>query len=123
MLAAFRSAGLAGRAGARVSPSRPHVPGDGKYADTVLAGIRLEVTDRAAYDPPAAAVYLLAAVLGRHRETFQWIPRHIDRLAGTTSLALALDAGDRSRAGSSESWAPGRRAFLARRKAALLYPE
>ena len=121
VLAAFRAANLAG-VRARGVTFTPHAPGDGKYADTTLAGVRLEVTDRAAYDPPAAAVYLLAAVLGRHRETFQWIPKHIDRLAGTTSLRSALDAGT-DPAAIIADWAPARRAFLARRTSALLYPE
>ncbi len=121
VLAGFRAAGLAG-VRARGVTFTPRVPGDGKYADTALVGIRLEVTDRAAYDPTAAAVYLLAAVLGRHRETFRWIPRHIDRLAGTTSLRSALDAGT-DPGTIIEGWEPGRRAYLARRKASLLYPE
>ena len=40
----------------------PRQPGDGKYADTLLQGIRLRVTDRAAYDAPATALRLLVAI-------------------------------------------------------------
>jgi uncharacterized protein YbbC (DUF1343 family) len=100
----------------------PRRPGDGKYADTLVAGIRLEVTDRAAYDPTATAVYLLAAIRGRHPGEFGWIPRHFDRLAGTASLRTAIDAGA-DPAAIVRSWEPARREFLERRKAVLLYPE
>ncbi|MFL5533071.1 MAG: exo-beta-N-acetylmuramidase NamZ domain-containing protein, partial [Gemmatimonadales bacterium] len=51
-------------------------PGDAKYNDTLVAGIRLETTDRRVYDPAAAAVHLLAAVRAAHAAQFAWIPRH-----------------------------------------------
>ncbi len=121
VLRAFRQASLPG-VRARGVGFTPRLPGDGKYADTAVAGIRLEVTDREAYDPPATAVYLLAAVRRSHPREFGWIPKHFDRLAGTTSLRTALDAG--AEPGEIvESWGAPRRAFLERRKVVLLYPE
>src|SRR6185369_10508045 len=88
VLRTFRAAGLPGVevAGVSFTPSRP---GDGKYADTLLAGIRLRVTDRLAYDPTVTAVHLLTAVRRRHGAEFAWIPAHFDRLAGTTRLREA----------------------------------
>jgi uncharacterized protein YbbC (DUF1343 family) len=121
VLSALRTDGLAG-VRARGVAFTPRRPGDGKYADTLVAGIRLEVTDRSAYDPPATAVYLLSAIRRRHPRELEWIPRHFDRLAGTTSLRTAIDAGA-APAGIVRSWEPARRAFLERRKAVLLYPE
>lgn len=120
-LRTLRAAGLPGVAfaGVAFTPSRP---GDGKYADTLLAGIRLTVTDRAAYDPTVTAVHLLAAIRRRHPAEFAWIPAHFDRLAGTTRLREALDAGTAPGA-IVTAWAPERERFLVRRKAALLYPE
>jgi uncharacterized protein YbbC (DUF1343 family) len=100
----------------------PRRPGDGKYADTLLAGIRLEVTDRDAYDPTVIAVHLLTAIRRRHPEEFGWIPKHFDRLAGTTELRAAIEAGTDARA-IVRGWEPERREFLERRRAALLYPD
>jgi uncharacterized protein YbbC (DUF1343 family) len=121
VLGVFRRAALPG-VRARAVRFTPRLPGDGKYADTAVAGIRLEVTDREAYDPPATAVHLLAAVRRAHPEAFGWIPKHFDRLAGTTSLRTAIEAGT-DPVKIVESWGPARQAFLERRKAVLLYPE
>jgi uncharacterized protein YbbC (DUF1343 family) len=121
VLGAFRQASLPG-VRARGVRFTPRQPGDGKYADTTTAGIRLEVTDREAYDPPATAVHLLAAVRRAHPREFGWIPKHFDRLAGTTALRTAIEAGTEP-GGIVEGWAPARQAFVDRRKAVLLYPE
>jgi uncharacterized protein YbbC (DUF1343 family) len=100
----------------------PVRPGDGKYGDTLLTGIRLEVTDRPTYDPTETAVHLLTAVKRRHPLQFAWLAKHFDRLAGTTELRRAIEAGEDPGA-IVRSWEPGRRAFLHRRRGALLYPE
>ncbi|MDQ2669419.1 MAG: DUF1343 domain-containing protein [Gemmatimonadota bacterium] len=100
----------------------PRTPGDGKYADTALTGIRLTVTDRDAYNPSATAVRLLSAVLSVHGEQFGWIPAHFDRLAGTSALRDALAAGadpDSIVAG----WKPALARFRERRRDYLIYPE
>jgi uncharacterized protein YbbC (DUF1343 family) len=121
VLSELRRASLPGvRArSARFTPSRP---GDGKYADTLLAGIRLEVTDRAAYDPTATAVHLLTAIRRRHPGEFGWIAKHFDRLAGTTKLREAIESGMAPEA-IVRGWEPARREFLARRRAVVVYPE
>jgi len=81
--------------GVALSPTTftPRRPGDGKYADTLLQGIRLRVTDRATYDPPATALRLLAAIRAVHPAEFAWINAHFDRLAGQPGLREALDRG------------------------------
>ena len=121
VLSALREAGLPGiRArGVTFTPSRP---GDGKYADTVLTGIRLEVTDRAAYDPTATAVHLLAAIRRRQPGELGWIPKHFDRLAGTTRLREAIEAGAKPGV-IVRGWETERGRFLERRRPALLYPD
>jgi uncharacterized protein YbbC (DUF1343 family) len=121
VLDAMRRAGLPGVRAEAVSFT-PRRPGDGKYADTLLAGIRLEVTDRRAYDPTATAVHLLSIIRRQHAAEFGWIPRHFDRLAGTTRLREAIDGGT-DPAAIVRSWEPDRKAYLERRKPILLYPE
>jgi uncharacterized protein YbbC (DUF1343 family) len=100
----------------------PRAPGDGKYADTTVPGIRLELTDRDRYDPAATAVHLLAAILTRHPDRFGWIPAHFDRLAGTRRLREAL-AGGMAPDSIVAAWRPELERFRERRKAALVYPE
>ena len=100
----------------------PHGPGDGKYADTLVLGIRLRVTDRGAYDPTATAVHLLAAVRSVHPERFGWNAKHFDRLAGGPALREQLEAGT-DPAAIVTGWRPGLERFKARRRAFLLYPE
>lgn len=121
VLATLRSAAPPGVAfhGVGFTPAQP---GDGKFADAAVRGIRLEVTDRARYDPAATAVHLLSAVLLHHRDRFGWIPAHFDRLAGTRVLREALEAGD-APATIVASWGPDLRRFLERRRGVLLYPE
>jgi len=105
--------------GASFTPERP---GDGKYADTLLAGIRLRMTDRASYDPTAAAVHLLVAVRAVHRDRFTWIPKHFDRLAGGPVVRERLEAG----ADPAEivgGWDADLERFKLRRRPFLLYPE
>lgn len=119
VLEAVRAAGLPGvRFEGRAFI--PRTPGDGKFADTLLAGIRLRVTDRSAYDPVATAVHLLAAVLARHPDAIGWRPAHFDRLAGTDRLRLDLAAG-RPAAEIVAGWAADRAAW-ARRTAAIRLP-
>ncbi|MGH7590821.1 MAG: exo-beta-N-acetylmuramidase NamZ family protein, partial [Gemmatimonadales bacterium] len=68
----------------------PIAPGDGKYADTLLRGIRLTVTDRATYDPTVTAVDLLSIIRAAHPGRFMFLDAQFDRLAGGSDLRLAL---------------------------------
>ena len=92
VLGIMRAAGLPGVAFSGVTFT-PRRPGDGKFADTALAGIRLRITDRAAYDPTVTAVHLLAAIRDVHPEELGWNARHFDRLAGSSALRTALASG------------------------------
>jgi uncharacterized protein YbbC (DUF1343 family) len=121
VLKRVREAGLRGVRFSAVTftPSRP---GDGKYADTLVAGIRLEAVDRGVYDPTAAAVHLLAAVRAVHPTAFAWIPRHFDRLAGGTHLRTQLEGGTPP-ATIVSRWAAEQTRFRERRRPFLRYPE
>jgi uncharacterized protein YbbC (DUF1343 family) len=121
VLARIRAAGLSGVRfhGVAFTPRRP---GDGKFADTLVAGIRLEVTDRSAYDPTATAVHLLSAVRTLQPGQFAWLQAHFDRLAGGPSLRQSVDAG-RDPASIVRSWGPELNRFRERRRPYLLYPE
>lgn len=100
----------------------PRRPGDGKYADTALVGIRLRVTDRTTYDPTVTAVHLLTAIQAIHPERIRYHVRGFDRLAGSDLLRKALLAGASPDQIVAE-WTRGRREFLERRRQFLLYPE
>ena len=121
VLGRVRSAGLRGVELSGVS-FIPRRPGDGKYADTLLAGIRLKVTDRNAYDPTVTAVHLLAAVRAVHPAAFGWIPKHFDRLAGGPGLRERISAGA-DPAAIVAGWAAELERFRVRRRPFLLYPE
>jgi uncharacterized protein YbbC (DUF1343 family) len=71
----------------------PSAPGDGKYGDTLVVGIRLKVNNKGSYDPTLTAVHLLSAIRQAHPDRFRWIPAHFDRLAGTDRLREALSRG------------------------------
>jgi uncharacterized protein YbbC (DUF1343 family) len=100
----------------------PRQPGDGKYADTLLQGVRIQVTDRATYNPPATALRLLMAIRSVHPAEFAWIPAHFDRLAGQPGLREALDRG-----APLDSilavWAGQRAQFEPRAAGVRLYPD
>ncbi len=97
-------------------------PGDGKYPDTPLPGVRLEVTERSRYDPTATAVHLLAAVRATGGATdFGWIAAHFDRLAGGPELREQIETG----ADPGEivgGWTAALEQFRERRRPFLLYP-
>jgi uncharacterized protein YbbC (DUF1343 family) len=121
VLTVIRAAALPGVrfSGVQFTPRRP---GDAKYADTALAGIRLEVTDRSSYDPTATAVHLLSVIRKAHPKDFRWIPAHFDRLAGGPVLRQQIDAGVAADS-IVKSWQPALEHFRNRRGSVLLYPD
>jgi uncharacterized protein YbbC (DUF1343 family) len=121
VLAGVRRAGLPGVRFRGVSFT-PRRPGDGKFADTLLQGIRLEVTDRDGYDPTATAVHLLSAVSLHHARDFAWIPAHFDRLAGTGVLREAIAGGTAPEA-IVRSWGPELERFRRRVQGVRIYPD
>ena len=121
VLKRVRAAKLPGVSFANVAFT-PQRPGDGKYADTPLLGIRLHVTDRRTYDPTLTAVHLLAAIQAVHPDKIGFLVRGFDRLAGTDRLRLAILAGH-TPAEIVSGWREEQEAFLERRKPFLVYPE
>ncbi len=118
VLAALRGAALPGVSfeGVTFTPRRP---GDGKFADTLVAGIRLRVLDREQYDPTITALSLLQAVSRTGATLFPSDRRHFQRL-------LAERVGDSLFASGAWAslpgqWAEARSRFLNRRAPFLLY--
>jgi uncharacterized protein YbbC (DUF1343 family) len=99
---------------------RPHAPGDGKFADIDVNGIRLVITDPNTFRPVTAAVNLLA-VLQRVYPDKVAIGGSFDRLAGGPGLREALLRGEPAPA-IIASWRPGLDAYLRRAAPFLLYP-
>lgn len=98
----------------------PRNPGDGKYADTTLAGIRFHLTNPGTYDPTLTAVTLLTVIQAVHPERIGFNPRQFDRLAGGTILREAITRGD-APLRIMESWRPGQREFRRRARPFLIY--
>jgi len=93
----------------------PRQPGDGKYADTLVEGIRFRVVDRSTYDPTRTAVTLLQIL---SHSGLSLLQRQFDRLAG--------DGGELGREIFTDQiadWERVRGGFLTRRRPFLLYPE
>jgi len=119
VLGALAGSGLEGVEFRAVSFT-PRAPGDAKYGDTALAGIRLRVTDREKYDPTRTAVVLLSIIKRLQPDRFHWLAPQFDRLAGGPLLRAALDRGDDPQS-IVAGWEPGLEQFKARRRSILLY--
>jgi uncharacterized protein YbbC (DUF1343 family) len=100
----------------------PRTAGDGKYPDTLLAGIRLSITDRETYNPAITAVHLLAALQAAQPSVFRFRPAQFDRLAGGPELRTAIQHGEPV-SGIAAHWQQELGRFRDRRKQFLLYPE
>ncbi|HEU4801177.1 MAG TPA: exo-beta-N-acetylmuramidase NamZ domain-containing protein [Gemmatimonadales bacterium] len=111
------------RAGVTFEPVSftPSAPGDGKFAGVRVEGIRLHVTDRAAYDATRTAVALIAAISASAPDHFEFLERHFDRLAGTDQLRLGLEAG-RSVEQLVGGWPKQQDDFARRIAPFLIYP-
>ena len=110
MLAALRRAAPPGVKFTGVT-FRPRTPGDGKYADTLVTGIRLTTTDRGIYDPTVTAVHLLTVLRAVHPQAFAFRPAQFDRLAGGPELREAVERGEAaatSRADGVRRWPDSR---------------
>ena len=98
----------------------PRAPGDGKYADVPVRGIRYTVTDRERYDPTRTAVETLTAIQALHADSLTFAVRHFDRLAGTAALRTGILAG-RTADELTADWPAQSAAFAARTAPHLLY--
>jgi uncharacterized protein YbbC (DUF1343 family) len=97
----------------------PRQPGDRKFADTAVAGIRLTVTDRKTFDPTRTAVFMLAIIRSVHPDRIR-IGGSFDRLAGGPTLREALLRGDTPEE-IVASWRPGIATFRVRVRPFLIY--
>ena len=97
----------------------PENPGDGKFGDTEVGGVRLEA-DGPDYDPTLAALALLAEIKAMSGDRWSWRIGHFDRLAGTDGLRAALDAGA-TYAELADGWGNGLEDYRMRREEYLLY--
>jgi uncharacterized protein YbbC (DUF1343 family) len=88
----------------------PRQPGDGKYADTAVAGVRLILADASRYDPVRVSLEMIAAIRAVHPAAFRFSDRQFDRLAGGPRLREALLAGVATEV-ILANWAPGLAAF------------
>jgi len=98
----------------------PVRPGDAKFPNVALRGIRLRVTDREAYDPTRTAVVMLLAVRAVHPDQIGFIERHFDLLAGGIRLRQAILA-DRTAESIVSEWTSGRESFETRIRPFLIY--
>jgi uncharacterized protein YbbC (DUF1343 family) len=100
----------------------PHSPGDGKYSDTLVTGVRLTITDRAGYDPTLTAAYMLSAIRATHSTAFAFRPAQFDRLAGGPQLRAQIERGVPVDT-IAEQWRQEVARFREWRRPFLLYPE
>ncbi|MEO8478552.1 MAG: hypothetical protein ABI542_02890, partial [Gemmatimonadota bacterium] len=97
----------------------PREPGDAKWAETTVRGIRLHLTDASRYDPTVTAVHLLAAVQAVHPDRIK-LGGIFDKLAGGPTLRDAILRGDAA-ATIVAGWQSGLTAYRERIKPFLLY--
>jgi uncharacterized protein YbbC (DUF1343 family) len=121
LLAALRHASVPGVTFSGVAFT-PHSPGDGKYPDTLLTGVRLTITNRVSYDPTVTAAYMLSAIRATHSTAFAFRPAQFDRLAGGPELRNGLERGVPV-ASIAERWRQEGARFRQWRRPFLLYPE
>ena len=63
-----------------------------KYANELCKGVALHVTNKLLFRPIETAIFMLANLIRAYPDTFAFYPEHFDRLAGDSSLRLALSA-------------------------------
>jgi uncharacterized protein YbbC (DUF1343 family) len=88
----------------------PRAPGDGKFPGVELAGVRFVAMERERYDPTLAAVAALIEIRRMHPDRLRFRADHFDRLAGTTRLREAIEAGT-SLGAATAGWAAQLAAF------------
>jgi uncharacterized protein YbbC (DUF1343 family) len=98
----------------------PREPGDTKYADREVAGVRFVATDPDVYDPTRTAVAALVDARRIAGDQWAWRPDHFDLLAGTDALRLGIEAGEDVES-LTASWDAQLDAFRALREPYLLY--
>jgi uncharacterized protein YbbC (DUF1343 family) len=96
-------------------------PVSSKFAGQKCQGVEIEITDRSRFQPIITALVLLQWVRRNYPADFRWNEEHFDRLAGTGSLRLDLEA-NRPIDEIVKSWRPRLVEFEQRWRQAWLYP-
>jgi uncharacterized protein YbbC (DUF1343 family) len=94
--------------------------GSAKFAGQECQGLLVEVVDRAALEPMAMGVAMVAAALAVASDRARITPSNFDLLAGTDALRKALEAGAPA-ADIVSGWQTARDGFVAQRERYLLY--
>lgn len=63
-----------------------------KYANELCKGVAIHVTNKLLFRPIETAIFMLANLIRAYPDTFAFHQEHFDRLAGDSSLRLALSA-------------------------------
>jgi uncharacterized protein YbbC (DUF1343 family) len=71
----------------------PSEPSDGKYGRVKINVVRLQVTDRRAYDPTHTAVVLLVTLHALYPDSLRFVAARFDQLAAGAGLRAAVLAG------------------------------
>jgi uncharacterized protein YbbC (DUF1343 family) len=99
----------------------PRNPGDGKYGDAAVRGIRFVTTDRTVYDPTRAGIAALVEIRALHADSLMFRTSHFDRLAGSPHVREQLLTGA-SVDEITADWPAQRATFMSARERYLLYP-
>jgi len=97
----------------------PIAPGDGKFPDQEIGGVRL-ISASPDYDPTLAALALLLETRRMSGDRWEWRQGHFDRLAGTDRLRAGVEGGLDLNA-LREGWDEALRAFIHLRAGYLIY--
>jgi uncharacterized protein YbbC (DUF1343 family) len=98
----------------------PVRPGDGKFADRPLRGVRFHTTDRARYDPTITAIHTLAEIQRLHSDSLRFAVAHFDRLAGSPRVREQIQSGAQP-AEITRDWGEQVETFKRSRSPYLLY--
>lgn len=88
-----RELNLMNMEGVRFDSTSQAVATGAKWGGQVIPMLHVRVTDAALVRPVKVAAYMLQVIRRRHPGEFAWKVPHIDRLAGSDALRLAVDAG------------------------------
>ncbi len=98
----------------------PRDPGDGKFGDILVEGVRFGALGPE-YDPTKAALALLVAARELSGSRWEWREAHFDRLAGADWVREAVESGS-SYEQLAASWSEGVSEYMEARRPYLLYP-
>jgi uncharacterized protein YbbC (DUF1343 family) len=110
-------------AGGRFEPVTftPVLPGDGKFADQLVRGVRFITTDRTTYDPTHAALAALREIQRLHADQLTWNQTRFDQRAGSARVREQILTGA-SLAEITHGWEAQLADFKQRSAPYLLYP-